>query len=188
MQSEYLLDTNAFFNILQAMSPVSINHNALSDSVKKLLSEKLYISTITKVEIISVLGKYARGNSGGFQKCNCIISKEGHVCQHNRYIAPRPKWSNRRIKIWLKFIEEIFNGQSPFLEVEAEPFNAETILEAQKIIQHALIHNFASMDAFLAATAKIARDHKREVTVITSDKGLKACLGKCNIPYRDIFV
>lgn len=56
MQSEYLLDTNAFFNILQAMSPDSINHNALSDSVKKLLSEKLYISTITKVEIISVLG------------------------------------------------------------------------------------------------------------------------------------
>lgn len=52
---------------------------------------------------------------------------------------------------------------------------------------HALSNNFASMDAMIAATAKIAREHKREVAVITSDKGLKACLDKCGIPYYDWF-
>ena len=43
------------------------------------------------------------------------------------------------------------------------------------------------MDAMIAATAKLARDNRRDVTVVTSDKGLKACLSKINVPYNDIF-
>ena len=55
------------------------------------------------------------------------------------------------------------------------------------MITHALVHNFASMDAMIAATAKLARNNGRNVTVITSDKGLKACLLKIDIPCNDIF-
>ena len=50
-----------------------------------------------------------------------------------------------------------------------------------------LSRSFASMDAMIAATAKqeMANDH--EIIVVTSDKGLKACLSKCSIPYWDAF-
>ena len=68
-----------------------------------------------------------------------------------------------------------------------EPFDSVTVEEAKNVITHALIHNFASMDAMIAATAKLARDSSRDVTVITSDKGLKACLSKIDVPYNDVF-
>lgn len=57
----------------------------------------------------------------------------------------------------------------------------------QKIIIYALEHNFASMVAMIAAAAKLARENVRDITVITSDKGLKSCLSKISIPYDDIF-
>lgn len=187
MQQEYLMDTNAFFNLLKVMNPDSDGQDALSESIEGLLSQKLTISSITKVEIISVLGKYARGNQGGIQKCNCVISQDGQLCSNSRYSKPRKKWNSRKTRAWLRFIDEILGGRSKLLSVEVEPFDTNTISEAQKIIMHALTHNFASMDAMIAATAKIARKNQRNITVITSDKGLKACLGKCEIPCYDVF-
>lgn len=187
MKKEYLLDTNTFFNILKAMNPDSGGHDTLSDSIEKLKSEKLIVSLITKVEIISVLGKYARGIQGGLQKCNCQISKEGDICQNSRYFAPRKKWNSRRTKAWIHFITEILEGRSKLLFVAVEPFDTATVSEAQKIILHALSYNFASMDAMIAATAKMAGENERNVTVITSDKSLKACLSVCGIPYFDLF-
>lgn len=187
MQQEYLLDTNAFFNLLKAMNPDSQSDHSLSESLGKLISEKLSVSSITKVEIISVLGKYARGTQGGPQKCNCRISPEGDLCQNSRYSEPRKKWSARKTKAWIQFINEILEGRSKLLNVEIEPFTQDTVSEAEKIILYALSNNFASMDAMIAATAKIARTNKRDIVVVTSDKGLKACLGKCEIPYCDVF-
>ena len=187
MQQEYLMDTNAFFNLLKAMKPDSGDQDILSATIEELLSQKLTVSSITKVEIISVLGKYARGNQGGIQKCNCMISQDGRLCQNSRYSKPRKKWNSRKIKAWLRFIDEILGGRSKLLSIEVEPFDANTISEAQKIIMHALTHNCASMDAMIAATAKIASENHRNITVITSDKGLKACLGKCEIPCYDVF-
>ena len=67
------------------------------------------------------------------------------------------------------------------------PFNIDTINEAEKIVEHALIHSFASMDALIAATAKQEMANDNEIIVVTSDKGLKACLNKCSIPYWDAF-
>lgn len=187
MQKEYLLDTNAFFNLLKAMNPDSGGQDSLAEPIDNLKSQKLTISSITQVEIISVLGKYARGNQGGFQKCNCQISPEGDICPNNRYSQPRKKWNNRRVKLWMKFIEEIMEGRSKLLSVDVEPFDMSIIAEAKKIIIHALEFSFASMDAMIAATAKAAIDNSRDITVITSDKGLKACLKKCGIPFDDLF-
>ena len=59
------------------MKPDSGDQDILSATIEELLSQKLTVSSITKVEIISVLGKYARGNQGGIQKCNCMISQDG---------------------------------------------------------------------------------------------------------------
>lgn len=137
MNQEFLLDTNAFYNLLKAINP---------------------------------------------EAC-----EQGSFVDNNRYTAPRKKWNKKRIKAWLQLINDIFEGKSELLTVDIEPFNSETIAEAKNVITHALIHNFASMDAMIAATAKLARDNYRDVTVVASDKGLKACLSKIAIPFNDVF-
>ncbi len=187
MDQEFLLDTNAFYNLLKAMNPETGGQGALDGSIAALKNAKLVVSSITEVEIISVLGKYARGTQGGISKCNCQISPEGHICQNNRYTAPRKKWNKKRVKAWLQLISDIFEGKSKLLSVGIEPFDSKTVAEAKNVIIHSLIHNFSSMDAMIAATAKLARDNSRDVTVVTSDKGLKACLSKIDIPCNDVF-
>lgn len=187
MDREFLLDTNAFYNLLKAMNPETSEQNALVGSIATLKNEKLIVSSITEVEIISVLGKYARGVQGGMSKCTCQISPEGHICQNSRYTAPRKKWNKKRVKAWLQLVGDIFEGQSNLLTVGVEPFDLTTVAEAKNVITYALIHNFASMDAMIAATAKLARDNSRDVTVVTSDKGLKACLSKISVPCNDFF-
>ena len=187
MDQEFLLDTNAFYNLLKVINPETSEQSALVGSIATLKHTKLVVSSITEVEIISVLGKYARGSQGGISKCNSQISPEGHICQNNRYTAPRKKWNKKRIKAWLQLINDIFEGKSELLTVDIEPFDSKTVAEAKNVITHALIHNFASMDAMIAATAKLARDNYRDVTVVTSDKGLKACLSKIDIPCNDVF-
>lgn len=187
MEHEFLLDTNSFYNLLKAMNPETKGHDALPASIAALKSKKLIVSSITEVEIVSVLGKYARGSQGSVSKCNCKISPEGHICQNSRYVEPRERWNNKRIKAWLQLINEIFAGTSQLLAVSVEPFDSATIAEAKNVIKHALIHNFASMDAMIAATAKLAQDNSRDITVVTSDKGLKACLSKIGVPCDDVF-
>ena len=55
MQQEYLLDTNAFFNLLKASNENAQAENPFAAHIKA--TEKASVSLITKVEIISVLGK-----------------------------------------------------------------------------------------------------------------------------------
>ena len=74
-QNHYLLDTNIFFHIIELIA------NAPSHSgIQKLQEGHCYISELTRIEIISVLGKYARGMSSQTQICNKIISETGSVC------------------------------------------------------------------------------------------------------------
>ena len=110
-----MLDTNAFYNLLKVINPETSEQSALVGSIAALKHTKLVVSSITEVEIISVLGKYARGSQGGISKCNCQISPEGHICQNNRYTAPRKKWNKKRIKAWLQLINDIFEGKSELL-------------------------------------------------------------------------
>ena len=89
--------------------------------------------------------------------------------------------------MWLQLIKETMEGTSGLVSVCILPFDEGTIHCAEQIIPHALVHNFASMDAMIAATARKAIDRGEDMTVVTSDKGLKACLDKTAIPYWDAF-
>ncbi|MCI8697234.1 MAG: type II toxin-antitoxin system VapC family toxin [Lachnospiraceae bacterium] len=152
-----------------------------------LISGSLFISTITKIEIVSVLGKYARGSSGGFQRCTRCISEAGESCQNQWYTAPRVRWYRREIGGWQKLIQETVSGTSSLIKVSILPFDDRTIQTAEQLIIHALVHSFASMDAMIAATAWEAIADGRDMTVVTFDKGLKACLTKVGIAYWDPF-
>ena len=157
------------------------------ESIKQLCAGKLFISIVTKIEIISVLGKYARGNSAGRDKCNCIISEDGSKCSNYKYTTPRKRWTGKQIKSWLQLIKETTTGESAFAQLELLPFSEKTLDEAQYIVLHALKYNFGSMDAIIAATAKESIDNQESIIVVTADKGLKACLQQCDIPYWDAF-
>lgn len=187
MKQKYLLDTNAYFNLLKLLRRYNENSLEYPESIKQLLGGELYISTITKVEIISVLGKYARGNNGGINKCNCVISEEGDICSNYKYSAPRKKWNKKHIKAWRQLIDETITGKSMLMHLKLLPFTEKTIEDAQRVVVHALTYNFGSMDAIIAATAKESIDKQESMIVVTSDKGLKACLLQCNIQYLDVF-
>lgn len=185
MKQDYLLDTNAFFNILKAHDNGSLDK--IVDELGPLDEGSLYISTITKIEIISVLGKYARGNAGGFQKCNCVISENGDICQNNRYTKKRKAWNKKVIKGWIKLIKDSMDNKSKLMTLTLIPFDGTIIAKAEKIIELALRFSFASMDALIAATAQNEIDKGHSIVVVTSDKSLKACLSQNGIPWKDIF-
>ena len=84
-------------------------------------------------------------------------------------------------------IQDTLLGISPLVTIKILPFDNGTIRTAEQLIVHSLVHNFASMDAMIAATAQEAIINGRDMTVVTSDKGLKACLSKANITYWDAF-
>lgn len=186
-----MLDTNAYFNFLKyAVFPgddqVKADH---TETILRLKKSKCYISAVTRIEIISVIGKYARGASASKEKCNCVISETGERCGHYCYVRERKPMNNKMVKQWLKLESETAAGVSPVLSVSVLPFSAEVLERAQRIIQHALTHNFASMDAVIAATLQKNRTETGMETMqmVTSDKGLKACLDKCDLPYWDAF-
>lgn len=187
MSQKYLLDTNAYFNFLRAVQAEKNGDTQYSETIEKIKNGNPCVSVITKVEIISVLGKYARGKNGGLQQCNCIISEDGQRCSNMRYEKPRKRWKSKKIKEWKKLIEETMEGKSKLINLELLPFDLDTIKEAQKIVEHALTFSFASMDAMIAATARCENSKEVGVIVVTSDKGLKACLEKCNISIWDAF-
>lgn len=187
MSQKYLLDTNAYFNFLRAIQTEKSGDTQYEDVIKKIKGGNPCISIITKVEIISVLGKYARGKTGGYQRCDCLISEEGQRCTNMRYEKPRKRWKPRKIKEWKKLIEETMEGESKLVSLEVLPFDLDTIKEAQKVVEYALTFSFASMDAMIAATARREIANNNDVIVVTSDRGLKACLGKCKIPIWDAF-
>ena len=187
MSKEYLLDTNAYFNLLKESRELEKGNSTFSSEINMLINGTVFISSITKVEIISVLGKYARGRSGGFHKCLRFVSETGELCQNEWYVSPEAKWNRRKINMWLQLIKETTEGSSHLISVGILPFNEKTIHYAEQIISHALIHNFASMDAMIAATAQEAILNGRDMTVVTSDKGLKTCLTKISIPCWDAF-
>lgn len=187
MSQKYLLDTNAYFNFLRAVQAEKSGDTQYEGVIKKIKEGNPCISIITKVEIISVLGKYARGKTGGYQRCDCLISEEGQRCSNMRYEKPRKRWKTRKIKEWKKLIEETMEGESKLVSLEVLPFDLDTIKDAQKVVEYALTFSFASMDAMIAATARREIADKNDVIVVTSDKGLKACLEKCKIPIWDAF-
>lgn len=75
MAQEYLLDTNAYFNLLKEAQSTKEAVSPFSEQVDTIKAGKVCISKITTVEIISVLGKYARGVSGDTASVIALFQK-----------------------------------------------------------------------------------------------------------------
>lgn len=184
-----LLDTNAYFNFMRYSTHALGDGDAFDATVSQIKAADCCISQISLIEIISVLGKCARGKPAGKEKCNCIIDDVGTMCPHYKVIQGRKRWSAKRKKAWIKYFDEIKSGTSSLLKVRILPLDNDVWKEAEKIIPLSMEYKFASLDALIAATARTEqiKAGTRHFTVVTSDKSLKCALAQCSIPAWDAF-
>lgn len=178
---KYLLDTNAYFALLKYVT--SENNN---ETIDNILAGECYISKVTQIEIISVIGKYARGISGGIQVCNRINEDTNMICGKQFIIPKQRKWSQAKLKEWLKLEKEISSGNNCLFNVKVLEINSDVIAEAEEFIKNALIYNFKSMDAVVLGTAKANSSDTEVMVVVTADKGLKAGMDKIHYPHISI--
>lgn len=175
------MDTNAYFAILKYVS--SDERNETMDNV---LKGKCFISKATQIEIVSVIGKYARGSSGGTQVCERIHEGSNMKCKEKYIIPKQKKWSQTKLKGWLKLEKEVSSGQNALFKVDVLDINEEVLRKAEKFIENALLYNFKSMDAIIVATALANSDEKDEMVVVTADKALKAGMEKILCPHISV--
>lgn len=178
---KYLLDTNAYFEILKHITEQTPNTN-----IEKIRMGNCYISRLTKIEIVSVIGKYSRGQCKQIQVCDRVHEKSLNACEERYIIAAKRKWSPRKLHDWLRLEKDISTGQNSYLSVEVLDINEAVISEAEKFIQKALIHNFKSMDSMILGTAKAYSDNDNKMLIVTADKGLKAGLKKIDFPFMSL--
>lgn len=80
---QYLLDTNAFFEMLSFLAGKGVRKDEYD--FEDIRRGKCYISKITELEILSVIGKYGRGEQEQWQKCSRQIDQDGNKCTHRYY-------------------------------------------------------------------------------------------------------
>lgn len=168
----YLLDTNVFFHVIEAIA-----NNTSNNEIQMLREGKCYISELTRIEIISVLGKRARGMSKQVHVCDRVLNENGDICERKYCIAAKKRWKNRVIADWLKLIKDIVMGNCPFFTVEVLPVTHEVCETARIFVSHALQHNFGSLDAMITATAiEFKNRTSTELKIVTYDRKLLAAI------------
>lgn len=180
--AKYLLDTNAYFEILKYIS--SQNCNKKNENIEKIIKEECYISKLTKIEIISVIGKYARGQHQQILVCDRKYEGTLEKCGKRFIIAEnRKRWSARKLHDWMKLEKEISNGKNTQLHIKILDINESVLNEAEQFISYALRFNFKSMDAMILGTAKAYSEERNPMIIVTADKGLRAGMDQIQYPF-----
>lgn len=175
---KYLIDTNVFFELLCFFSARENSKNTFN--IHKITSAECYISEITKIEIFSVIGKYARGRQRQEQICDRQIDKTGKRCMRTYYDPGLKKWSGRQTGAMKKMVKDILEKNSPLIKIDVLPVTPEVLAEAERFIQYASRYKFASLDAVIAGTALYYSE--KELTVATHDKSLRRAMADAGIP------
>lgn len=179
----FLLDTNVFFHVIEMIAK-----NSQGCEMQLFQEGACYISELSRIEIISVLGKHARGTSGQIHKCEQTINEKGDICGREWYVPAKKGWKKRMVADWRKLIKDITIGNSPLFKVEILPVTPEVCNVARGFVRHALNYNFGSLDAMITATAIEYRNRTgTELTMVTYDKKLLAAIrAEGTIPYLDL--
>lgn len=182
MPLPYLVDTNAYHLFFSNVSQES--RTRLESLLRNGDNIEFYISEITSMEIYSVLGKDRRGIQNQNQLCTRTVV-DG-VCSNNWMVTGRKGIKDKLYRQLIRLVSDI---QEETGEVRAQiiPLSAEIIMASKNfLIDYADRFNFGSQDALIAGTAIAFKIHSGiELTIITSDRGLKAALASANIPVFD---
>lgn len=101
MKTAYALDTNAYALLFQ--TPKSEARDNLEKKLTNNGVMSFYIPEIVSMEIHSVLGKFRRGGAKEqHESCikHIIQSDKIIACTHTCYLAPRPAWNQKYIKLF----------------------------------------------------------------------------------------
>ena len=182
----FLLDTNAYFLLFEHPRPASYSRLVQHIGVGNTVS--FYISEITSLEIHSVLGKYRRGSPAQRQQCKREIAVGDTVAQCSN------TWIDRGQK---KMKPKVFRAvQKLISDVEAQRGNIQATMlqldldatqKARDLLRkYADRYSFGSHDALIAGSLITARQAQgMNLTLVTSDRGLKAVLRDEAIPFYD---
>lgn len=182
MAKKYLLDTNAYFAILKYVAADCMN----DEKINEIIDGECFISKATKIEIISVIGKYARGSSGGVQVCERIHAEGNTKCGVKYIIPKQKKWSQAKLKDWIKLEKEISSGINSLFTVTVLDIDEKVITSAELFIQNALLYNFKSMDSIIVGTAMANSVENDQMIVVTADKAMKAGMDKIHYPHISV--
>lgn len=143
---------------------------------------------IVSMEIHSVIGKYRRGGAkGGYEPCSRQIFQEALVVNcSNKCITPKRKRLTRNeFKGLQKMLTDIEQGHAR-IKAQLLPLGTAEISYGKLLLsRHAESFAFGSHDSLVAATAFIAKKAGRDVTLVTSDKSLKAVCAQVGIAVFD---
>ncbi|WP_028594610.1 type II toxin-antitoxin system VapC family toxin [Paenibacillus assamensis] len=182
MPLPYLVDTNAYHLFFSNAAPDARKH------LEALLFNnghiEFYISEITSMEIYSVLGKDRRGIQKQEQICSRTIS-DG-VCTHTWLTAGRKGIKDKLFRQLIKLASDI-QGDTGAIRASILPLDNNVISAAKDfLIDYADRYNFGSQDALIAGTVIAYKEqYGNDLTVITSDRGLKVALSAARIPILD---
>ena len=171
----YLLDTNAFWLVLQTWNqqerPATLPTDLWQDG------ECVFsISEITAMEIYSTLGQYLKKNPAQIHTCDRILS-DGSKCQ-NKWEKPAVKRISHKDGQYIELlIRRILLQKEANFNVTIVPVNSAIIAAASSLLQlHAAENSLHSLDSIVAATTQTGG-----FTAVTFDRKLKNVLRLANI-------
>jgi hypothetical protein len=182
----YILDTNAYGLFFQ--HPKNAAYFRLINKLKVGAEISFYISEITSMEIHSVLGKWRRGRPFQRQPCGreIILESRTEICSNTWTTIEIKKLKFKVYRALRKMISDIERQRG---DIQATILSLDDVStkKAQQLLQkNADRYAFVSHDALIAATLSIARDVSGlDLTLVTSDKGLKAVLKEESLPFYD---
>lgn len=171
---KYLLDTNAFFELLSYLAGKNVRNDRYDFA--EIQQGECYISKITELEILSVIGKYGRGVPSQWQTCNRQIAEDGARCGNRYFFNGVKPWKKKTCAAMRKLVKEMIDGTSDILKINVLELDETIIDRAEGFMMHAVRYKFGSQDALIAATAIICSTEEDPMYVVTSDKALLAAM------------
>jgi hypothetical protein len=182
---KYLLDTNSYYLFFEKEKS-----DALGNLISKLQEGDVisfYISEITSLEIISVLGKYRRGKQSQKQICGRRTTKDGvqAICSNEWITEGTKRMPSKVYRDMIKLINDIQSSKGN-IKAEVLPLNENTIIQGKKFLyEYADKYKFGSQDAIIAGCLIDSISKGLDLTLVTSDKSLKAALAQAGIEFFD---
>lgn len=183
---DYLLDTNAYALIFQ--SPKGVEYSRLESVLLRAGVLDFHLPEIVSMEIHSVIGKYRRGGAARQEEqCSRQVSlPEGIAqCGHTCVWPKRIRMKDKVFRGLQKLMSDI-EGRRGGIQATLMPLTTNELSEGRRLlVAYSHLHAFGSHDALVAATMKIAIKAGKSLTLVTSDRGLKAVASVEGIPVFD---
>lgn len=183
---QVILDTNAYALFFQ--NPKSPQFAKLESTLKTATGIDFFIPEIVSMEIHSVLGKYRRGGAA-LQHTPCdrhVVHVSGPIaCTHTCVFPERRRISSKAFGKLQKMIRDIEACRGD-LRATVLPIGTDEFLEARTLLAtYADQFSFGSHDALVAATALVSARRGKLLSLVTSDKALKAVCTRISVPVID---